>query len=282
MADSSMIPMYLVSRLIRQHATVALGGDGGDELFGGYPHYNWVQWLERVRRFIPRPLRRAVGAGAAQWLPPGMKGRNHLIGFTADLVQSLAHVNVYFDAATRQRLLAPMGLNGYMVETYKVDLCIPGYSPLQQATRLDYQTTMVDDYLVKVDRASMLNSLEVRVPWLDHRLVELAFGRVPDSLKATLRERKILPRRLAERLLPLALDLKRKQGFSMPLDVWFKGEWGKYVEEVLRQADPELFDQSVIRKLIADQRRGYANTNRLFALTLFELWRREYQVGLPE
>ncbi len=281
MADSSMIPTYLVSRLIRQHATVALGGDGGDELFGGYPHYSWVQGLERVRRFIPSPLRRALGAGAAQWLPPGLKGRNHLIGFTADLDKSLAHVNVYFDAATRQCLLAPMRLNGLTVETYKVDLCIPGYSPLQQATRLDFQTTMVDDYLVKVDRASMLNSLEVRVPWLDHRLVEFAFGRVPDSLKATEHERKILPRLLAEQLLPREMDLKRKQGFSMPLDAWFKGEWGKYVEEVLLQADPKLFDQSVIRKLIADQRRGYANTNRLFALTLFELWRREYRVGLP-
>jgi len=278
MADSSMIPTYLVSRLIRQHATVALGGDGGDELFGGYPHYSWVQWQERVRGFIPRPLRRAVGAGAAQWLPPGLKGRNYLIGFTADLAQSLAHVNVYFDAATRRRLLAPMRLNGHSVETYKEDLCSPTYSPLQQAARLDFQTTMVDAYLVKVDRASMLTSLEVRVPWLDHRLVELAFGRVPDSLKATERERKILPRRLAERLLPRELDLKRKQGFSMPLDAWFKGEWGKYVEDVLRQADPNLFDQSVIQRLIADQRRGYANTARLFALTLFELWRREYKV----
>ncbi len=280
MADSSMIPTYLVSRLIRQHATVALGGDGGDELFGGYPHYSWVQWQERVRGFIPRGLRRAVGTGAARWLPPGFKGRNYLIGFSADLVQSLAHVNVYFDAITRERLLAPMRFQGHAVDAYKERLCISGYSPLQQATRLDFQTTMVDAYLVKVDRASMLNSLEVRVPWLDHRLVEFAFGRVPDSLKATESERKILSRRLAERLLPRELDLKRKQGFSMPLDAWFKGEWGKYVEDVLRQADPNLFDQPVIHRLIADQRRGYANTARLFALTLFELWRREYQVTM--
>jgi asparagine synthase (glutamine-hydrolysing) len=145
----------------------------------------------------------------------------------------------------------------------------------------DFRTYLVDDILVKVDRASMLNALEVRAPWLDYRLIEFAFGRVPDTMRATESERKILPRRLAQRLLPPALDLTRKQGFSLPLTSWFKGKWGAYMETILRDADPRLFDQGTIQSLIAGQRRGYANTQRLFALTFFELWRREYRVALP-
>ena len=281
--DSSMVPTYLVARMIRQHATVALGGDGGDELFGGYRRYSSVQRQEALRRFIPRPVRAWLGATAARALPPGFKGRNYLMGFTADLPQSIAHVNTYFDPFSRYRLLAPLGLHpnpDRLPEWYKASLCLPGHSPLQQASRVDFHTNLVDDFLVKVDRASMLASLEVRAPWLDHRIIELAFGGVPDRLRATARERKILTRRLARRLLPPQLDLQRKQGFSLPLDAWFKGDWGSFIEEVLLQADLHLFDRRLIQSLIAGQRRGYANTNRLFLLAMFELWRREYDVAL--
>jgi asparagine synthase (glutamine-hydrolysing) len=282
MADSSMVPTYLVANLVRQQATVALGGDGGDELFGGYPYYSWIQSQEAVRRYIPRPLRQLAGGLAARCLPTGLKGRNYIIGFTSDLPQSIAHINVYFDQVSRSRLLAPSGFNpdpGRSPEAYKASLCQPGYSPLQQATRVDFQTTMVDDFLVKVDRASMLASLEVRAPWLDYRLIEMAFGRVPDRLKATVRERKILTRRLAQRLLPAQLDLDRKQGFSLPLTAWLKGNWGRFIEEVLVQAEPRLFDQRAIQGLLRGQRRGLANTHRLFALTMLELWRRQYKIN---
>jgi len=285
LADSAILPTYLVSRLIRPQATVALGGDGGDELFGGYDHYSLLQWEERLRHFLPSPLRRWTGAGAARLLPPGWQGRNHLIGFSGDLAHSIAHVNIYFDAFTRRRLLLPRGGKNRPAmapETYKSRLCSPGLSPLQQATRVDFQTTMADGYLVKVDRASMLTSLEVRAPWLDHRIIELAFSRVPDHLRATASRRKVLPRLLAQRLLPAELDLSRKQGFRLPLDTWFQGEWGRFTEKILSEANPDLFDQQTIRRLIAGQHRGYPNTNRLFALTMFELWRREYRVTLPE
>jgi asparagine synthase (glutamine-hydrolysing) len=163
-------------------------------------------------------------------------------------------------------------------EAYRVGLCHPGHASLRQATEVDFQTTLVDAYLVKVDRASMLNSLEVRAPWLDHRIIEFAFGRLSDDLRATAGELKILPRRLAQRLLPPTLDLRRKWGLTLPLASWFKGEWGTYIESVLREADPHLLSRRVIGELIAGQRRGFENTARLFALTLFELWRREYRV----
>jgi asparagine synthase (glutamine-hydrolysing) len=293
MADSSMVPTYLVSRQIRAHATVALGGDGGDELFGGYWHYSWIQRQERLRRLIPSPVRTAAGAAAARWMPLGSRGRNHLIGFTDGLGRTLAHINLFFDAASRRALLSPQ-ISGSMrqhnvqmspayvsPESYKSELIANGGTALQRATATDFSTYLSDDLLVKVDRASMLTSLEVRTPWLDHRLVEFAFGRVPDRLRATEREGKVLPRRLAERLLPASLDLRRKQGFSLPLQSWFKGSWGSFITSVLSEANPQLFNQQTIRKLIAAQQCGYNNTQRLFALAMFELWRRCYQISLP-
>lgn len=284
MADSSMIPTYLVSRLIRQQATVALGGDGGDELFGGYGHYDWVYRQEQVRRYLPSPMRRLVAAGAGSLLPVGIRGRNYLRGVKEDVSWSIAQINLFFDLDTRRRLLAPLGAPAVALvatpEAYKVGLCHNGQTPLQQATAVDFKTYLVDDILVKVDRASMLTSLEVRAPWLDPRIIELAFGRTPDYLRADGSERKILPRLLAARLLPPELDLKRKQGFALPLDNWFKGDWGHYIESVLTEADPHFFDRAVMQSLIAGQRRGYANTQRLFALTMFELWRRHYQVTI--
>jgi asparagine synthase (glutamine-hydrolysing) len=278
-ADSSMVPTYLVSRLVREHATVALGGDGGDELFGGYPQHRWVQQQAGLRRMVPGPVRSAARRIAAGLLPTGLRGRNYLLGGLSDLPESIAQVNVYFDAGLRRRLLAPgarpEGPDG-RPERFKADLCHPGRTPLQLATAADFHAYLAEDILVKVDRASMLTSLEVRCPFLDHRIIEFAFRDVPDDLRATWRRRKVLLRRLAARLLPPRLDLNRKQGFTLPLDAWFRGAWGGYCERVLSEADERLFRREVIRRLIQGQRRGLSNTPRLFALTIFELWRRHY------
>src|SRR5262249_19887041 len=103
-ADSSLVPTYLVSRLVREHATVALGGDGADELFGGYPHYSLIQRAERFRRLLPGPIRRWAGKAAAHMLPVGLRGRNHLIGFSGSPAHGIAHINMYFDRLTRRRL----------------------------------------------------------------------------------------------------------------------------------------------------------------------------------
>jgi len=271
-ADESIVPTYLVSRLIRQHATVALGGDGGDELFAGYPHYSWLLRQDRLRRFVPWPLRYAASVAAAHLLPPGAPGRNHFIGFRNGASESIAHINLFFDRVTRRKLL---GYDGG-AERYRATLVRGDYSLLRRATETDFRSTMVDEYLVKVDRASMLTSLEIRAPFLDHRLIDFAFRRVPDSLKATTDERKILPRRLARRILPRELDVDRKQGFSLPLASWFKQGWGDYIEELLTSSE-SIFDKSAVRALLRGQRRGLRNGNRLFALMMFELWRREYR-----
>jgi asparagine synthase (glutamine-hydrolysing) len=280
-ADSSMIPTYLVSRLIREHATVALGGDGGDELFGGYRHYNWLQTQDRIRRVVPRVIRKSVGTLAARGLPIGFRGRNYLLGFES-VDQGIAHVNVFFDRRSRRRILSKglrrRGLPGLPPETYKAHLAANCGSVVRKATTADFRSYLVDDILVKVDRASMLTSLEVRAPLVDHRLIEFAFARVPDRLRATSTQRKVLLRSLAKKVLPPGFDLTRKQGFSLPLDAWLRGSWRDNVQEILEQADSSLFDRQGLRELISLQRRGYPNAQRVFAIAMFELWRRHYHI----
>ena len=281
-ADSSMVPTYLISRLIRQHATVALGGDGGDELFGGYPHHCWVQHQNRLRYFTPSPLRSLMFKAASKLLPAGFKGRNYILGCLSELPFSIAQINVYFDTMMRQRLLNPVWSEANSKQTspefYKAGLCVSTGTPLQMATSVDFLTYLPEDILVKVDRASMLTSLEIRSPYLDHRIIEFAFRQVPDKLRATINKRKILPCRLAKDLLPKQLDLKRKQGFTIPLHQWFKGSWGTYFEQILQETDSNLFDQNIIRQLIKYQRKGFSNSQRLFALVIFELWRSNYGI----
>ena len=283
-ADSSMVPTYLVSKLIREHATVALGGDGGDELFGGYLQHSWIQQLEQQRQFIPAFIRDRLRPSLSRLLPRGLHGRNYILGLMQDLPGSIAQFNLYFDEPIRRNLLQPLNgqsaLHAAAPERYKMELAARFNSTLLKSTGVDFMTYLADDILVKVDRSSMLASLEIRAPWLDYRLTEFAFGRVPDRLKATTRERKILTRMLGGRLLPAGMDLRRKQGFSLPLAEWFKGGWGTFIAEVLREADPNLFSQMAIQTLLADQRRGLNNTHRLFSLTMFELWRRHYSIAL--
>ena len=278
MVDSSMIPTFLVSHLIRQHCTVALGGDGGDELFGGYGHYSRLQWMQQKLGSIPLSLRRAVAHSAEKCLPVGFKGRNWAQGLGLDLHHGLPVNASCFDATTRRKLMGAYSSWSLVAEDV-IKNRIPKHSDiLQRATRMDFANYLAEDILVKVDRASMLNSIEMRAPLLDYRLIEFAFGKVPSSLKATPSERKILLKRLTERLLPPEFDRQRKQGFSIPLGDWLKGgAFRKLFNDVLR--DPQCsFDADTVDGLLRGQDKGRSNGERLFALVLFELWRREYQI----
>jgi asparagine synthase (glutamine-hydrolysing) len=283
-ADSSIIPTFLLSSTVRPQATVALGGDGGDELFGGYPHYNWVPRLGLMRKFIPTRVAQTIGRSAEHHLRVGTRGRAYLVALGQRKVRdSLSAINVYFDPNLRTALLKRRSPHDVETpESYRVNAGGDGRTLLQAAQRMDFRTYMVDDILVKVDRGSMLASLETRAPFLDQRIIEFAFGSLPDRFKANLHERKILLRRFGTRVLPRGLDLRRKQGFSIPLHAWFAGPWAEPMREVLRGADAALFDQGVITRLVEGQERGYNNTHRLFALVFFELWRREYGVRLPD
>jgi len=285
LADTSIIPTYLISKLIRQYATVALSGDGADELFGGYPFYSWLYFLNEVRKLLPGWTRKSAAGFVKKFVPVGVRGRNHVIALKGDLAYSIAHINMLFDHGTRQSLLRPiLGQNMALSdapEQSRIHICNQNYSWLRQATEADFRTTMVDAYLTKVDRASMLNSLEVRAPFLDFRLIEFAYGQVPDHLKVRGTKRKILLQHLAKQLLPPAFDLSRKQGFIIPMDAWFKkGRWGNYIKSLLLSNNQKIFDHGIIKDLIDGQVKGRNNTRRLFALTMFELWRRQYNIIL--
>jgi len=278
-ADSSMIPTYLVSQLVRQHCTVALGGDGGDELFGGYHHYSRMLWMQRHLGLIPYICRRAVAHAAERILPVGLRGRNYLQGLGVDLQSSVPAVMGPFDPTTRRHLMSPQ--KDWKTAAESIVQIRIGFdsSLLQRATRTDFVSYLPEDILVKVDRASMLNSLEVRAPFLDYRLIEFAFGKVPSDLKATPRKKKILLKRLAQRVLPSEFDHQRKQGFAIPLKEWLKGgAFRSLFYEVLR--DPQCsFGRQAVEGLLSGQEKGRSNGERLFTLVLFELWRREYRVS---
>jgi asparagine synthase (glutamine-hydrolysing) len=285
MADSSMLPTFMVSRLIRRHATVALGGDGGDELFGGYPFHQLIQKL-RWMRSVPRILRRAVRPVADRWFSLGKHGRNAALAALADLPGAVAQTNKFFDPRYRDMVLAgPLRdrptANRLAPEARRLANQRPFETPLRRMTAMDFRTYLVDDILVKVDRASMLTSLEVRAPLLDPRIIEFAFSAVPDDLRATPHAKKILPRRLAERLLPPQLDLHRKQGFELPLQDWFRGRWGDFARDVLAEASPDILNRTFVERLVTQQQGGRRHTQRLFALTMLELWRRHYDIQPP-
>ena len=280
-ADSSIFPTFLVSRLARQYCKVALGGEGGDELFGGYLHYDQQLRMQRNLRGLPAFARRGVARAAGAVLPAGFRGRNWLQQAGFDLACGLPWIGSYFDRTLRRRLMARAGAWPLAADAIRSQL-IPGEADLvQRSTRFDFKSYLTEDILVKVDRASMLNSLEVRAPMLDYRLIEFAFGRIPSNLKVTSGERKVALKKLAARVLPPEFDRQRKQGFSIPLASWLQTpEWSRFFREVLLESSSGLICKKMIASLLEGQAKGRSNSERLFSLVMLELWQREYAVAL--
>ena len=259
---------------------MALGGDGGDELFGGYHHHSRLLWMQEKMGSIPQPLRRGISVAAERLMPVGMRGRNWLQDWAWTCTTGLSLIAASFDAAMRRRLMSAHADWNAQAETVMNAQVPVNPDLLQRATRMDFKNYLAEDILVKVDRASMLNSLEVRAPLLDYRLIEFAFGKVPSHLKATSQDKKILLKRLTARVLPPEFNRHRKQGFSIPLAQWLKGgAFRDLFYDVLR--DPQsIFDLQAVNGLLRGQDRGRSNRERLFSLVLFELWRREYGAAL--
>jgi len=279
--DSSIIPTYLVSKLIGQHCTVALGGDGGDELFGGYQHYSRLIKFKNKFSHIPLPIRKMIAYLSEILLPVGFKGRNWLQGLGAELNIGLPLIAYYFDRTSRMKLMTK--IDQWPIIAEKIwEQRIPNVNDLlQRASRMDFVNYLAEDILVKNDRASMLNSIELRAPFLDYRIIEFAFAKVPSRLKTNECERKILLKKLCNRVLPPEFNLQRKHGFSIPLERWLNsGPWHKFVREILLDSTDTFFDKIFINSLLEGQKKGYNNSERLFSLTMFELWCREYHVTL--
>ena len=204
MADSSMIPTWLLCQQVSQSFKVALGGDGGDELFGGYLHYSRFLSMARRCRSIPVGLRRLLRSLASQ-LPIGFRGRSYGIDLGSDFNHDVPGLYRLFQPTEISFLL---GLSSSPFPT--ANRCLDGVNEpmdlLSRLTRYDALNYLPDDILVKVDRCSMAAGLELRAPFLDHQLVEFAFRDVPSCFKATPSVRKRLLKHLAARVLPPGFD----------------------------------------------------------------------------
>lgn len=275
--DSSVIPTFLVSRLIRQHCTVALGGDGGDELFGGYAHLLMNLATRKRGARVPRILLSFLTEAAGRFLPTGFRGRNALLCMEK-IRSGHLHGERIFDRFALRRVLNPgLWQNGEAGTAAKpADAWNDPASIIDHILRDDFAGSLACRMLPKVDRASMAASLEIRSPMLDCRLIDFAFGQLPVSEKTSGNRLKILPKKVLTRKIP-KLEIERKQGFSAPVASWIRGPWRARIEEILH--DAPWFRPREIQRLLRTQDRGGSNSERLFALAMLELWRRKYRIS---
>lgn len=268
LADSSIIPTYFISKLTREFATVALGGDGGDELFGGYQAYSRSLAMAGRLRHVPAPLIRMV-AGLARALPDGKPGKALLRALRSGRDGLRVNYSPYFRPESRRRLLDTAALGPLTrpldyPESARQDLYRSGATAIEGMTRMDFQTYLPGDILTKVDRASMAVSLEVRAPWLDRRIIDFCFSKIPPHLRATATDTRIVQKALARRMLPKGFEIDRKQGFSLPT-----GRLSETLKTELSAVGRiEGLHRAEVNKLAARSDRDLSNmTGQLAALT---------------
>jgi asparagine synthase (glutamine-hydrolysing) len=283
-ADSSSVPTFMVSQLARRGVTVALSGDGGDELFGGYRRYRWHRIAEAVRGFVPATLRSEVFGQLAQIYPKldraprWLRAKHFLTELSLDSALGYYRTVSRIQDAARRRLMSrdfrgaidghePSARIARLIGDADTD------DPLAQAQYVDMKTWLVGDILTKVDRASMAHSLEVRVPLLDHSLVEWA-GSLPRALLLRGGEGKYVLKRAAEKLVPRANLYRRKQGFATPLADQFRGAGAARVRARLLGAamlDSGFFDPNALTRLIDEHETGvFDHGTALWSLLVFE------------
>jgi asparagine synthase (glutamine-hydrolysing) len=288
-ADSSAMPTYRVCELARKDVTVALSGDGGDENFIGYRRYRWHGIEEKMRRAVPdglrMPLFGALGRlyPKADWAPKIFRAKTTFEALGRDSVAGYFHgVSVCSDTL-RKRMFSDsfkQRLNGYnAVEVLRMhDRKNPSDDIYGQVQYLDMKTYLVGDILTKVDRASMAHALEVRVPFLDHKLVEWVSG-LPSSLKIQGAEGKYMLKKALEPYLPNDIMYRRKMGFSIPLAEWFRGPLKARLQAAVTSqhlADTGIFNMTEIRKMADEHISGSRDHNpALWSLLMFEAFLRE-------
>jgi asparagine synthase (glutamine-hydrolysing) len=275
--DTSILPTAALSRATRSHVTVALGGDGADELFGGYPQYNRLASIDAWRRRLPAPLRKTLAEFTASYSLT-MPGHNTVCSLF-DEPGSIGKFNIYFNKTVRN-LLLPAGTNvqsSIDTERARDRLATHGLAAGERASRADLASYLPDEVLVKVDRASMLFSLEARAPFLDHRVIEFAMGKVPWKLKVDGGANKILLRHLANRLFPIDHDVNRKQGFTPPIAPWLHATLAHDVASMITHLGLIGFDLPTLRLLAKNPVR---NGNRLFLLLMLSKWMLHYRISL--
>ncbi|WP_159716480.1 asparagine synthase (glutamine-hydrolyzing) [Geminicoccus flavidas] len=292
-ADFSIFPTYLVSRLARRHVTVALSGDGGDELFGGYDTYVAQGMAKRWQR-LPAALRSGVVAPILDRIPPrpqkkGLinKAKRFVEGARLDPALGHARWRLFLESALRSRLFT-----GAMTErqTQQPEAHIHRYmeeaegrDAVDRALHVDMKSYLVDNCLVKVDRMSMACSLEVRVPLLDLEVVDLAF-RMPSSLKLRDGETKPLLKEVTARHVPRESVYRTKQGFSIPIKHWLNDTFRELTDELLapeRLRADGLFQAGTVESLLTEHRANRANHSHIiWAMLVFQDWQRRWGVSL--
>ena len=293
-SDSSQIPTFLVSQLARQHVTVALSGDGGDELFGGYNRYLMAQNIWNKSRKLPKPIRQLAASGLTSISPKRWDAALNVLNpiipnrlrlrTPGDKAHKLAGVlNIDTEKAFYQTLTSHWQHPELLVIGAKEPAtlisdsnCWPQTDSFQHAMMaMDAQTYMTDDILVKVDRAAMANSLETRVPMLDHRIAELAW-RMPLDYKIRNGEGKWLLKQVLFRHVPRELIERPKMGFGIPLHDWLRGslrDWAESLldENVLQQQG--YFNSAPIRKMWNEHLSGvYNHQHQLWDILMFQAW----------
>lgn len=284
--DHSSLPTYYVSRLARRHVKVVLSGDGGDETFAGYSRYRRQHSLERIRRSVPTallyPFRSRPGNRENGALPERLSRVLHQTAIGAR--EGYLHGIVIADEALRTRIFSAdlkHELAGYDPLDGFRDIYNQAPAPdfLSKILYLDLKTYLVDDVLTKVDRASMANSLEVRVPLLDNRLVEFAYS-LPLPLKLRNGKGKYLLREVMKRFLPTQFLTARKMGFRIPFVPWIHGALRTWSEDVIfRDSQTDSFlNVAAVREIWESFQGGQVHLGDLAGILLsFALWSRSTQ-----
>lgn len=278
--DSSSLPTFLVTKLVKEHCTVALGGDGGDELFGGYNHYSRLINLFSISKYLNTDLRKIISKLLISIYKKN-KGRNWIKAFGTNLASDLPRLATYFDKNERVKLFNEDSYNNLVAEQDWNLRTVLSNDLIERATKTDFYNYLCEDILVKVDRTSMMNSLETRAPFLDHRVIDFAYKQINSSLKTNSKQRKIILQMLGEKILPKEFDFNRKQGFRIPIDDWFKSrQWCNFTKDVLLDKNQDIFCHSHIKDIISNHMNGDNQGEKLYGLLIFELWRKEYGASL--
>lgn len=268
-ADSSALPTFRVCELAKKQVTVVLSGDGGDENMAGYRRYRWHTYEERMRNLIPASLRQPLFGllgkvyPKADWAPRVFRAKSTFESMARDTLQGYMHSVSILSNQMRSQLFSDslkQDLQGYnAIEVFKRHAKqSPTDHPLSLIQYLDLKTYLVGDILTKVDRASMAHALEVRVPILDHQLVDWMSGLSPD-LKLRGTEGKYLLKKALEPMLPHEILYRKKMGFAVPLASWFRGPLKEKVRNNLlsrEMLDSGLFNQRYLETLVNQHQSG--------------------------
>jgi asparagine synthase (glutamine-hydrolysing) len=283
--DSSMLPTYYVSQMARQHVTVALSGDGGDEVFAGYDRYR-IHSSRRFFEYVPKWARKFYRDQVFPLLPNKMQGRGFTYNVTLPWQERYVDGLSFVPAFERD---APLLSDDFRQILRRSDdpqnallryfAQAPASDPVSELLYVDTKTYLPGDILTKVDRMSMLNSLEVRAPMLDHKFIEWVTGLPPEwKLRGT--TQKYILRKLAERVgVPREALHRPKQGFALPLVHWMRNELKDVLMILLepRTLQRGYFEADGIRKLMNDHLYGgRVLTGRIWRLLMFELWHRNF------